>query len=134
MWTPPQITHLPPVRDILTHLAWTPDRRGQRLLVSPPNDTEIHRSPTCQEDVLTTALQRLSPLQVHRPSQKLSITARAEMSPGADDILAEWGRNNEVVGGYIPTHLANQNLDRTLAKHWQKCVPTKIINDRYHLI
>ena len=30
------------VWDILLPLAWTPDRRDQRLLVSHPKDTEIH--------------------------------------------------------------------------------------------
>ena len=33
---------LPPVWDILFPLALTPDRRDRRLLVSPPEDTEIN--------------------------------------------------------------------------------------------
>ena len=34
-----QVTHLPPVWDILLILAYTPDRRDQRRLVSHPKDT-----------------------------------------------------------------------------------------------
>ena len=42
MWSPRQVTHLPPVWDLLLPLAKTPDRRDQRLIVSHPKDTEIH--------------------------------------------------------------------------------------------
>ena len=37
--SPQQVTHLPPVWDILLPLAYTPDRRDQRRLVSLPKDT-----------------------------------------------------------------------------------------------
>ena len=34
MWSPRQVTHLPPVWDLLLPLASTPDRRDQWLIVS----------------------------------------------------------------------------------------------------
>ena len=39
LWSRRQVTHLPPVWDLLLPLAQTPDRRDQRLLVSHPKDT-----------------------------------------------------------------------------------------------
>ena len=39
LWSPRHVTHLPPVWDILLPLAYTPDRRDQRLLVSLPKGT-----------------------------------------------------------------------------------------------
>ena len=37
--SPVQITHLPPLWDLLLPLAYTPDRRDHRLLVSLPKVT-----------------------------------------------------------------------------------------------
>ena len=77
MWSPRQVTHVPPVWDILLPLAYTPDRRNQRLSVYHPKYTAgiqslmlrarfLHlkynmpvpgikpRSPACQVGVLTT--------------------------------------------------------------------------------
>ena len=39
LWSPRQVTHVPPVWDILLPLAYTPDRRDQRILVYLPKDT-----------------------------------------------------------------------------------------------
>ena len=83
MWSPRQVTHLPPVWDLLLPLAYMPDRREQWLLVSHPKDTDIQsiihvesqvftpkynmlgpriepRTPACQVGVLTTTLPHRS--------------------------------------------------------------------------
>ena len=39
IWSARLFTHLPSVWDHLLLLAYTPDRRDRRLLVSPPKDT-----------------------------------------------------------------------------------------------
>ena len=43
MWSPRQVTHLPPVWNILLPLAQTPDRRDQRLLLYHPKDRDAPR-------------------------------------------------------------------------------------------
>ena len=53
MWSPRQVTHLPPVYDILLPLAYTPDRRDQRLLVSHPKYTYIYTISNVESQVFT---------------------------------------------------------------------------------
>ena len=75
LWSPRQVIHLLPVWDILPPLAYTPDRKDRRLLVSPlkalakwgkRNCQSFKvtisrfepRNPGCQSCTLTTAPQR----------------------------------------------------------------------------
>ena len=62
MWRPRQVTHLPPVCDLLLPLVLSPDRRDQRLIVYHPKETALWGKLTCPSFEVA-----LHPLNNHAP-------------------------------------------------------------------